>query len=354
MAKNSVSSEQQPLNVVALHASNQLRHVGIDDGHSGIKLVTDDGQQFFVPSRVARGGDLIALGDAQDNVYETAAGDEYAVSEALPFMDTTFADYAVSDINRVLVHHALMKANLGGQDVSIVTGLPVGDYFIGNQPNKELIAKKRANLLEASIKHKNDTIVLANIVKHNVLSEAIAAFFDLLLDENGEKRPEIAEMIEHGAIGLIDIGGKTTDSAVIINGGSTVDGKRSGTDNIGALSLNRAVENDIKAAFGASAINPAQLDRAVMHGVVKLYGNDRDCSSIVEAQKELLANQIIQATQRKMRDASDLEKVFFVGGGSLLLRKQLTGLYEHAEFVKDPQFANARGMLKAAKFLDRS
>ncbi|CAE6793892.1 Plasmid segregation protein ParM [Paraburkholderia domus] len=354
MAKSTAATEQGADNVVALSVAGQMRYVGVDDGHSGIKVVTDGGQKFYVPSRIVRGADLITIGGADDHVYESEDGTLYAVSESLPFMDTTFSDYALSDINRVLVHHALLQAGQGGQDVSIVTGLPVGDYYVANQPNREFISRKVENLLGATVRHKNESIELARIVKHNVVSEGIAAFFDLLLDMNGRQRDDIAAMIENGAIGIVDIGGKTTDIAVVINGGSTVDGKRSGTDNVGCLSLSRAVENELKAKFNATAIAPAQVDRAVREGVVRIFGSERECADIVAEQKQELAQQIIKATHRKMRDASDLERVFFVGGGVELLEEQLAGLYPHGEFVEDPQFANARGMYKAAKYLQQS
>ena len=337
--------------MVALHAEGVERYVGADDGHYGIKLVTDDGQQIYVPSRIVRGAELISLGEAEDNVYETEGGDQYAVSPTLPFMDTTFRDYAVSDLNRVLIHHALVKAGLGGQRVSIVTGLPVADYYVANQPNREFIQRKIDNLLGRPVFNKNDNVTLAHVVKHNVVSEAIAAFFDLLLDDQGNQRENIAALVQDGALGFVDIGGKTTDSAVIINGGSTVDGRRSGTDNLGGLSLHRAVEQRLKQHFKVGALTPAKVDQAVRTGVVKLYGKDLECAEIVNEEKAALAQQIIAATQRKIGDGADLERVYFVGGGAALLRDHLKDLFPHGEFVEDPQFANARGMLKAAKYL---
>jgi plasmid segregation protein ParM len=98
-------------------------------------------------------------------------------------------------------------------------------------------------------------------------------------------------------------------------------------------------------------LSSVQVEKAVMTGVLRVFGKDNDCSAIIDHEKEVLADQIIVATKRKMRDAADLEKVYFVGGGSLLLHKQLRDLFPHAEFVSDPQFSNARGMYKIAKYL---
>ena len=95
------------------------RHVGMDDGHYGIKLYTDD-FKLFVPSRIATGSmvELAGTGD-DDNCYEDAQGRTFTVSESLSFMDTRLGTYALSPENHVLIHHALMKAGLGGLDVSL-------------------------------------------------------------------------------------------------------------------------------------------------------------------------------------------------------------------------------------------
>ena len=44
-------------------------------------------------------------------------------------------------------------------------------------------------------------------------------------------------------------------------------------------------------------------------------------------------------------DAADLDFILFVGGGSAVLQDVISE-YKHARVPKDPQFANARGMLK--------
>lgn len=341
-------------NVIAIAGKGEVRYAGVDDGHSGIKVWTDDGQRIFVPSRITSAGDMIAIGgvdSTENNWYATEAGAEFVVGANVPWIDTRFADYATSDINRVLVHHALMLAGLGGENVSIMTGLPVGDYYIANQPNQDLISRKARSLLEHKVSNKSATVALANIINHQVASEAIAAFFDLVIDESGDEREDIAEMVEQGSIGIIDIGGKTTDCAVVVSGGRSIDARRSGTDNYGGLSLHKAVEPRLKEAFGAKMLSPMQVDNAVRTNVLRVFGENKDCSEVVRAEKEVLAREIREAAMRKMGDGADLEKVFFVGGGSILLKEQLEGLFPHAVVAEDPQFANARGMLKAVKYL---
>jgi plasmid segregation protein ParM len=324
--------------------------VGVDDGHFGIKVFSEFGETY-VPSRVAAGAHIISLADGgDDNLYE-AGNQSYTVSDTLPSIDTRFADYGTSDINRVLIHHALIKAGLGGRNVRIVTGLPVADFFVANKPNQEFIARKVASLAEGSVSNKNPDIHCSRIVGNAVQPEAIAAFYDLLIDHEGKVNKDIQELIREGSIGIIDIGGKTTDCAVVINQGKSIDPARSGTSNIGALSLNKAVEQRLKSDYKLDQLSQVQVEKAVMTGTFRVFGKDNDCQGIVDSEKSALAEQIIVDTKRKMRDGADLEKVFFVGGGSLLLRKQLEDMYPHAVFVENPQFSNARGMWKIARYV---
>lgn len=355
-AKTTKGAVQQEESADVLPISKEAtRNVGCDDGHFGVKLVTEgeDGTlvQTYVPSRVALGAQVISLNDAEDNLYETDNGQSYTVSETLPHIDTRFSDYALSDINRVLVHHALLKAGLAGANVRIVTGLPMNDYFVGSKPNSDFIGRKVKSLMDSKVRNRNPSVKCASIIAHAVQPEAIAAFYDLLINAEGDVNAEIEELVANGAIGVIDIGGKTTDEAVIVNGGKGIDPSRSGTAQIGALSLNVAVEQRLKSEFKVDQLSPVQVEKAVLTGNFRVFGKDNDCSAIINQEKSLLAEQIIAAAKRSMRDAADLEKVFFVGGGSLLLRAQLQDLYPHAVFVEDPQFANARGMFKIAKYI---
>lgn len=324
--------------------------VGIDDGRFGIKIVTADGA-WVVPSRVSSGANAMSLnGGADDTMYEIPDSDQrYTVSDQVASIDMRFPDYQVSDVNRVLVHHALIKAGLAGRNVRIVTGLPISDFFIANKENEQLIRKKTASLRDKAVVNMNPDVVCAKVVQAAVVSEAIAAFWDLRFDANGKKNPEFEEIIKSGPIAIVDIGGETTDIAVVENRGNQIDSARSGSARVGALSLNDAVEQRLKAQFNVDQVNAVQVCAAVETGQFRLFGKQNDCSTIIQEEKKRLAEQIIQEVQRRIRDGADLERVYFVGGGSLLLHAELQALYPHSEFVQDAQFSNARGMLKIAQ-----
>ena len=155
-----------------------IQYVGVDDGHYAIKIVTEQGQTFSIPSRAAHGRQIISLTseDSSGAFYETEDGSVYTVSPYLEkYISTRTADYPTSSTNRVLVHDALRHAGYGGKEVIIATGLPVSHYYLEDMINQRLIDGKKANLMKPLSCSSGP---LAKIVQNIVTTEAIAAYFD--------------------------------------------------------------------------------------------------------------------------------------------------------------------------------
>ena len=91
-------------------------YVGVDDGHYAIKVVTESGGMFTIPSRARSGRHLISWQEQEENggFYQTEEGGAYTVNEHLQnYEDTRFKEYPKSALNRDLVHHALRQAGFG-------------------------------------------------------------------------------------------------------------------------------------------------------------------------------------------------------------------------------------------------
>lgn len=333
--------------------SNNDVYVGVDDGHYAIKIVLETGETFSIPSRATYGKQLITAIKANDDdggvFYDTEEGRTFTVSAQLPkFEDTRFLDYPKSELNRVLVHDALRRAGLGGRNVRITTGLPVNYYYLGNgEVNQALIEAKEKNLGKRVTY--GDT-PLANIVSNSVTTEAVAAFVDQLMDLDGQPSAKYQELAET-PIGVIDVGGKTTDCAVILPG-MIVDPGRSGSNDVGVLQLNDAVSARLVAHLKLDTALPASaIEKAMTTGMVRLYGKDQSVREIIDEEKERLTQHIINAVRTKVGSGADLDHVLFVGGGAVVLKDQLLKHYPHAVVPNEPVFANARGMLKTAKYV---
>ena len=361
MATKSVQSAAASEEVASpLKRIEKINYLGVDDGHFGTKICMEDGRCFSIPSRAAFGiAQVTNFDDSdQDNVYEIA-GEHFTVVDKEQSLskveDTRFLKpaYPVNPINRAIVHHAIIRAGMGGKKLAIATGLPIEDYYIGGKKNDDMVDLKIANLLNADIKNMNPKVRLAKIVQHNVMAEGIAAYLDLALNFDGEEIKETAEMVEDRALAIVDVGGKTTDIALVREGGSGIYPERSGTKAIGALNFYNSVGARLKERFQLNEMPPLNhIEQAIRTKLYKIFGELHDVSVQVETEARAMAQQLKAMMMEMIRQGSDVGNVVFVGGGSILLRDYLAEEYRNqAVFPKNPEFSNARGLLKAAKFL---
>lgn len=331
--------------------SNKPLYVGVDDGHYAIKIITETGAMFSIPSRARSGRHLISWQDQEENdsFYQTEEGNSYTVNANLQnHEDTRFKEFPKSALNLVLVHHALQQAGFGGKDVVITTGLPVSYYYLANgRKDDALIAAKVANLRKTVTCGSKP---VANIIKNMVATEAIAAYFDQLMDMDGSPSDDY-EKLGESMVGVIDIGGKTTDCAVVYPGGEQVDPDRSGSSDTGVLLLNDAVESRLRTSYDLDNIPPRMIEDAIRKGVVGIAGEKMDVREMVTLEKERLAEQIMSGVRTKIGSGKDLDSVLFVGGGAIVMRDQLSKHFPHSRFPAHPEYANARGMFKIAKYV---
>lgn len=330
-----------------------LRFVGVDDGHYSVKVVTESGDMFSMPSRAKVGRSLISLSNSDDDYQFLVAmpeGTSYTVHESLQtYDDTRYMDYPRSAHSRVLVHKALLRAGLAGEDVSIVTGLPVDYFFLPSGEENEI-------LIQAKIENLTKEVVcgdrpMVNIVSNSVSPEALAAYVDQMMDMQG--RPtKFYETINDSMVGVIDIGGKTTDCAVVLPRGKIVDKDRSGSNDIGVLMLNQTIASNIQSTYQVDNVPPRMVEMALRTGNIKVAGDVIDVSKMVDVEKERFAEKVIVGVKSKIGAGKDLDTVLFVGGGSIVMKDQLTKFFKHSQIPVDPEFANARGMFKIAKYFN--
>lgn len=229
----------------------------------------------------------------------------------------------------------------------IATGLPVSYYYLNRRKNEALIAAKMKNLSKNVSCGKHPC---ANIVHNMVTTEAIAAYFDQLMDLNGEPTPGYDTLVD-AVVGVIDIGGKTTDCAVVLPGSQQIDTERTASSDTGVLLLNDAVESRLRSQFDLDNVPPRMVEAAINKGVVKIAGEEHTVREMVQTEKEHLAEQIMSAVRTKIGSGKDLDLVLFVGGGAIVMSDQLKQHFPHCRFPDSPEYANARGMYKIAKYI---
>lgn len=311
---------------------------GVDDGFADTKVVTQDRKVRV--SSCARAGlhGLSSVSVVDDNVcasYETA-GRNFTIGDFIDGEETRFDDYPTSDLNRVVVNHALRLAGLSGQRIKIASGLPVDMYFKGSFRNEVAIrAKQEALMKKVTVADGGET---AEIIEHVVLPEAVASWFDYAFDNDGR------EIEMDGPCGVIDIGGKTTDCVTILPG-HQIDHQRSGTGNVGVLDIYEAIGAHLRGQFGEGVISRRVFDRAVRTGTVKRFGREVSVQGPVSNAIDDVSERVLREAKRHFGSAVDLDVILFVGGGAALMTK-LSSYFPNARVQPEPEFANARGMYK--------
>lgn len=325
---------------------------GIDDGFDETKIVLGDGTAFRMPSRAKAGDmnriDISGRGGGNVHGYITSEG-RFVVGPDIDRADATASDeYPVSAMNRAIVTHALRCAEVpGGAQVMACSGLPVKKFYRRHEMNTAFVNAKTENLLKNDIRAV-DGAALPQIVRHEVVSEGIAAWMDYILERGEDGRLVVNDAHQRQRIGIVDIGGRTTDIAVIREW--QLDTDRSSTVEVGMIMVRETVREAIADAYDYEPADEALAD-AMTSGEITLWGRRENVSELVSSAVETAVNRIRSETKRRLGNGADLDQVVFVGGTVVALAEHLKGWFPNQVIGTDPSFANARGMAKFAEFL---
>ena len=317
-------------------------HVGVDDGYRETKLAwMENGtvRTLKIPSLLRAGA--LGVSDLNGSLagYETE-GETWTVGDFKDGEETRFSGYPFSPLVRVLVHHGLVLAGFSGKDVTIGTGLPPRDAFLPDgRKNGELIERKIARFaLPVRLRNGEEP---ARVQSHRVYTQGIGAVVDFLFD--GQTLRGLS-----GPVGVVDVGGRTTDVAVVMAGerGLAIDHARSGSENAGVMDILDDLSRGIRKKERIDDISLSALERALATGTIRLWGRDRDVSELVAEARRRANERVGRIVSSRLGDGSDLETILFAGGGALAL-PDLMKRYPQAVTLPDPQFANARGFLKS-------
>lgn len=322
--------------------------IGLDDGYACTKVALPNGRLIVVPSRaqIGRAG-LTWLNDATQRVFEyETSNTTYAVGD-VDGASTHFDGYPWSGLNRAIVQHALQEAGLSGRSIHAVSGLPVSSFYLNTgTARSDALAKKRESLKAAA--HPLSGATPAAIAFHEVIPEALAAWYDDVIVENADGVTLDADRLSV-PVAIVDIGGRTTDYVVVKDQG--ILHASSGSLQCGMLTVKQGVSNAIQAQFGLEAISERLIDNALEQNTVRLQGADHDVTGLVTAAKREVVERIYMETRRQLGLGVELDRVVFVGGGTVAFFDEISNWYPHQAVAPHPAFANARGMLKYLRYV---
>lgn len=323
--------------------NEQLIDVAVDNGYADQKICYWDATNKKIisktlPSRAQMGAMCMDAAGEYIGVYDID-GSSWTVGPNVtdPYAIRGYS-YAWSELNTVLVNHSLIVAEMSGKRVRLVTGLPFEQYFNTDGVNSEVIARVKA-AMKVPVTSR-DGKPTAIIEKHVIAPESTAAWLDFALDNNCRQ-----VISDFSRAAIVDIGGNTTDVSYI-NANNTVNRDKSGTKRLGVLDVKKQLRTEIIKNHKVDDVPESELDRAVREGAIKLFGQIMPVEAELKAAKKIVLAKLDNFISEMVGDASDLDFIVFVGGGAAVLKDVIDEYGKNSRVPNEPEFANARGMLK--------
>lgn len=251
---------------------------------------------------------------------------------------------------------SLIRNGFGSKPVAYISNLPVGDYFqktaIGIQTNEALVNEK-VELLTIQGNEFHNASALPSLVSGRVFAEGCAAYIDYVIDDEGNEKPKPK------VLKIVDIGGGTIDTCVAHDDFTISDAQ---TFELGMLSFYAKLrkylfeqEPRLQSYVSYDNIDLHDVENWYRNKFAEVYDfqaqtNQKiDISEICEA---CVKDYCLEITQ-KVTVQPGTAGVLLMGGGALdpLIVRSLTEKWQNVFVPKDPDFANARGLLKLETFI---
>ena len=335
--------------------------IAIDDGYGDLKI--GNGQRFQVfPSKAISG--RVVRSRYVDGNFEIGGapvleseGSIFTIQDGANAEDTRFDDWPNSTLNRVLCRHAAAEMGMRDGD-NLVTGLPMSVYFDRDgRVNQKAVQRRVESLKKPVIQHMPDGMQrhLAIPGRIKIIPQGMAAIFDHLISEDGM-------MMQMEAVGVVDIGARTTDVAVYFlqeDGENAIEVSRSGGFRRGVSDLVDALALELQKALRLSVQPPLSMAATSLRtGKFKAAGQEHNVDSQrLHVLRTVLPDILQEAEQilsagRGVAGLMDLDRILLVGGGAYLAESIQLSLWEQTCIPQSPELANARGMVKLGRVLE--
>jgi len=322
-------------------------NVGLDLGYSAVKLAADGRRKTF-PSVVG----TPELGrfslDQQENQIALTRPERVLVGEGA-MTQSRFVNRREDRawIESAEYYHLFLAAlteltTATVADLLLVTGLPVAFYG-----DKARLIDRLAGVHKVDREGRHAQTF--KVSECRVIPQPFGALLAAALDNRGR----IADhALATGTVGVIDIGGKTTNLLSVDRLAEI--GRETESVSVGAWDVVRAVRSFLADRCPNLELRDHQVVDAIISRQVRYYGQHVDLKRVVDVALEPMANQVIAQATQLWNSGAGLDAILVAGGGALLLGPFLKAHFRHAKIVTDPVFANAEGYWKLAQRLGSS
>jgi hypothetical protein len=218
-------------------------------------------------------------------------------------------------------------------DVKVVTGLPVRYY-----EDKDTVR----DLFMGQHRFERDDdrtgAQVFNVTDCRVIPQPFGAVLSEALDNKGRiQRNQLAT----GDVGIIDIGGKTTNLLSVHKLAEV--GRETTSVDVGAWDAMRVIREFLAKDFSGLELRDHEIIEVVKDRKVKYFGEWHDLSKEVNNALRALGQQVLAQATQLWNNGGRLDAILVSGGGALLLGDIIATGFRHARIVDDPVHANARG-----------
>lgn len=317
--------------------------VGLDIGYANTKIVTPEGTTIF-PSVVGSPEQAKFDSINADHTMTIRIQNEWrnvgrgAVVQSENTIRRNERGWYSTPEYLTILHAALLQIAGNDHEVNldwVVTGLPVA-YF---EDDREKVAEIVRGQHKVETLHNG--VYSVNVRNVSVIPQGTGALIYTALDDIGRI---VDAQIATGNIGMIDIGGKTTN---IISSQNMIDVSnqtrsivKGGWDAIDIL--RPLIEDEIPELN----VRDHVLQDAIVNKQIKWGGKLYDLAPIIRSGLDDFADTIINRAEQVFgKSGGMLDTILVSGGGAALVGDIIVEKFDHTDVrvVDDPVFANARG-----------
>lgn len=200
-----------------------------------------------------------------------------------------------------------------------------------------------------------------SVVKVSPFDEPLGGYAHLAFTKRGDERPD-NPVADKTAL-VIDVGGYTTDHAVIDPGGM-IDMLSIGSTRTGTIAVLQQFEQDLRRHYAdqfkdAGDLDIRRVEGAIISGAYPFGRTQLDCRHEALEAIRVLVNDVIQVINAS-GGAANFDVILLTGGGSALIYEQLICTFPAIEFVMvEPdrdlmKFANVFGGAKIATLISKA
>lgn len=239
-------------------------------------------------------------------------------------------------------------------EFDIVTGLPVLE-FRNQKDALEQMMSNNGRIFFFDMHYGPKTVsktIKVNTVK--VISQGEGAFYDFILDNNGDIVPSRAEIVA-GTVMVVDIGYRTTDIVSMENGRYIE--PLSDQFNKGVNTIHQEILRLIMEKYGIKK-ELKDLDQIVRDGFFYHNMKQYNIENIIEQAAKPFAEDIVESLHTTSNDQlGGVNHVIFTGGGAEIIYPyvlELLNTIVNTSIMDGSEFCNATGYYKYGLLLQKA